>query len=218
MTNIVHEVWKILDNNPSVRKEMNRGLINISALARYIINEKKLDASLDAVISAIRRYEIDKHDDIFINAYKILRHTVNISTKSNLAEISLIKDDEVQQLLPKLFDIIKYIRGDVLRVTQANESIRLLIDEKNMENVLKLFPKNKIITKEIDLAEVNIYIHPKMQTTPGILATIANELALHKINIVEFMTCPPEMICVVKKDDLIKASNVLYQLCTYKLG
>jgi aspartokinase len=55
-----------------------------------------------------------------------------------------------------------------------------------------------------------------MQTTPGILATIANELALHKINIVEFMTCPPEMICVVKKDDLIKSSNVLYKLCTEK--
>jgi len=218
MTNIVHEVWKILDNNPSIRTEMNRGLINISALARYIINEKKLNASIDAVISAIRRYELDKNGDIFNNAYKILGHTVNISTKSNLAEISLIKDDDVQQLLPKLFDIIKYIRGDVLRVTQANESIRLLIDEKNMENVLKLFPKNKIISKEKDLAEVNIYIHPKMQTTPGILATIANELALHKINIVEFMTCPPEMICVVKKDDLIKASNVLYQLCSYKKG
>jgi len=216
MTNIVHEVWKILDNNPSIRTEMNRGLINISALARYIINEKKLNASIDAVISAIRRYELDKHGDIFNNAYKILGHTINISTKSNLAEISLIKDDDVQQLLPKLFDIIKYIRGDVLRVTQANESIRLLIDEKNMENVLKLFPKNKIISKEKDLAEVNIYIHPKMQTTPGILATIANELALHKINIVGFMTCPPEMICVVKKDDLIKASNVLYQLCSYK--
>jgi aspartokinase len=213
MTNIVHEVWNVIDNNPSIRKEMNRNLINISALARYIVDNKNLNASIDAVISAIRRYEIDKHDDIFDNAYKILGHTVNISTKSNLAEISLVKDDDVQQLLPKLFDIIKYIRGDVLRVTQANESIRLLIDEKNMENVLKLFPKNKIITNKKDLAEINIYIHPKMQTTPGILATIANELALHKINIVEFMTCPPEMICVVKKDDLIKASNVLYKLC-----
>lgn len=216
MTNIVHEVWKILDNNPSIRKEMNRGLINTSALARYIIDEKKINASLDAVISAIRRYKLDKHDDVFDNAYRILDQTVNISTKSNLAEISLIKDDEVQQFLPKLFNIIKYVHGDVLRVTQANESIRLLIDEKNMDDVIALFPKNKIITKEKGLSEINIYIHPKMQTTPGILATIANELAINGINIVEFMTCPPEMICVVKKDDLIRASNVLYQLCSSK--
>lgn len=213
MTNIVHEVWKILDNNPSIRREMTRGLINTSALARYIINEKKVDATLDAVISAIRRYKFDSHDDVFNTAYKMLGQAVNLSTKSNLAEISLVKDDDVQQLLPKLFNIIKYVRGDVLRVTQANESIRLLIDEKNMERVLALFPKHKIITKEKNLAEINIYIHPKMQTTPGILATIANELTINGINIVEFMTCPPEMICVVKKDDLLKASNVLYQLC-----
>jgi aspartokinase len=213
MTNIAHEVWKILDNNPSIRREMKRGLINTSALAKYIINQKKVDATMDAVISAIRRYKLDKHDDIFDNAYKILGQTVNLSTKSNLAEISLVKDDDVQQLLPKLFNIIKYIRGDVLRVTQANESVRILIDEKNMDNFIKIFPKSKIITKEKDLAEINIYIHPKMQTTPGILATIANELAINEINIVEFMTCPPEMICVVKKEDLLRASNVLYKLC-----
>ena len=213
MTNIVHEVWKVLDNNPSLRREMSRGLVNTSALARYIINEKKIDATLDAVISAIRRYKLDRHDAIFETAYKTLGQTINLSTKSNLAEISLIKDDDVQQLLPKLFGIIKYVRGDVLRVTQANESIRLLIDEKNMENVVSLFPKNKIINQEKNLAEINIYIHPKMQTTPGILATIANELAINEINIVEFMTCPPEMICVVRKEALIKASDVLYQLC-----
>ena len=213
MTNIVHEVWKILDNNPSIRREMNRGLINISSLARYIINKKKIDATLDAVISAIRRYKLDTHDDVFDNAYNILSQTVNVSTKNNLAEISLIKDDEVQELLQKLFYIIKYVRGDVLRVSQANESIRLLIDEKNMNKVIDLFPKNKIISREKGLAEINIYIHPKMQTTPGILAAIANELAINNINIVEFMTCPPEMICVVKKDDLLKASNVLYNLC-----
>jgi len=213
MTNTVQKVWRFLDNNTSIKREMKRGLINTSALARYIINKWKISADQDAVISAIRRYRLDIYTDVFDNAYKILSQTVNISTKSNLAEISLIKDDEVQELLPKIFSIIKYVQGDVLRVTQANESIRLLIDEKNMEKVIDMFPKKKIISKEKGLAEINIYIHPQMQTTPGILATIANELAINDINIVEFMTCPPEMICVVKKDDLLRASRVLYKLC-----
>jgi aspartokinase len=218
MPNIVHEVWKILDDNPTIRREMNRGLINTSALARFIIKEKKIDTTLDAVISAIRRYKLERHEDIFENAYKLLGETINISTKSNLAEISLIKDSEVQKILPKLFGIIQYIRGDVLRVTQANESIRILIDEKNMEKVTALFPKSKIINNEVDLAEINIYIHPKMQTTPGILAVISNELANNSINIVEVMTCPPEMIWVVKKSELVKASDVLFKLCLKKRG
>ena len=216
MSNITHEVWKILDNNPSIRRNMNQGLINTSALARYIIKEKKITGSLDAVLIAIRRYELNQSEEIFKKAEKILGQTVNISTKSNLAEISLIKDAEVQQILPKLFNLIQYVQGDVLRVTQANKSIRLLLDEKNLKQVTSLFPKNKILTQEKDLAEINIYIHPNMQTTPGIIAIIANELAINNINIVEFVTCPPEMLCIIKKEDLVKASSSLYQLCKSK--
>jgi aspartokinase len=52
-----------------------------------------------------------------------------------------------------------------------------------------------------------------MQSTPGILAMIANELAINTINIVEVMTCPPEMLFFVKKEDFQKASNVIHQLC-----
>ncbi len=213
MTNISHKVWKILDRNPSIQKEMSRGLINMSALARYLITKKKVDGGLDAVISAVRRYEVEKQGDVFETAYKLFVHTVNISTKSNLAEISLIKDDRVQQLLPRLFDIIKYIQGDVLRIMQANESIRLLIDEKNMDEAVSLFPDDKIISTERDLAEVDIYTHPQMQNTPGILAVLANELAINGINILEFMTCSPEMVFFVKKEDVLQAYNVLYNLC-----
>ena len=216
MSNITHEVWKILDNNPSIRRNMNQGLINTSALARYIIKEKKITGSLDAVLIAIRRYELNQSEEIFKKAEKILGQTVNISTKSNLAEISLIKDAEVQQILPKLFNLIQYVQGDVLRVTQANKSIRLLLDEKNLKQVTSLFPKNKILTQEKDLAEINIYIHPNMQTTPGVIAIIANELAINNINIVEFVTCPPEMLCIIKKEDLLKTSDILYQLCKSK--
>ena len=216
MSNITHEVWKILDNSPSIKRDMSRGLINTSALARYIIKEKKVSASLDAVIIAIRRYEFNQHKEVFNTAQKLLEKIVNLSTKSSLAEISIIKDTEVQQILPKLFDFINYVQGDVLRVTQANKSIRLLIDEENLEQAIHLFPKDKILTKKTDLAEINIYIHPQMQETPGILALIANELAINEINIVEFITCPPEMLCIVKKEDLLKASEILYELCKAK--
>ena len=212
MTNITHEVWKILDNNPSIRRNMSQGLINTSALARYIIKETKLSASLDAVQIAIRRYKLNQQDEIFNKAQRLFGQTINVSTKSNLAEISLIKDTDVQKILPKLFNFIQYVQGDVLRVTQANKSIRILFDEKNTETVLSLFPKDKILSQEKNLAEINIHIHPKMQRTPGILALLTNELALNGINLVEFVTCPPEMLCIIKKEDLVKASGIIYEL------
>ena len=125
-------------------------------------------------------------------------------------------DTDVQKALADVFKIISYIQGDTLRIMQANNSVRILIDEKNMENVLALLPKNKIISKETNLAEINIYIHPLMQKTPGILAILANELAINGINIVEVMTCPPEMLFIFKKEEFQKASDVINQLCQPK--
>jgi aspartokinase len=213
MSNIVQKVWRILDNNPSIRRDLSLGLINTSALARYLIEKNKVEGTLDGVIGAIRRYDHGKHNELFSEAYNLLGQTVNIFTRRKVAEIALKKDEDVQQLLPKLFDIIKYIQGDVLRIMQANESVRLLIDEKNLEKVTNIFPKNEILIIEKDLAEIDIYIHPDMQNTPGILAVIANELTINGINIVEVMTCPPEMLFIVKGEDLLQTHDVLNKLC-----
>ena len=215
MTNITYGVWKFLDNNPCIRKNMEQGLLNMRALAKYIIKYGKFDATLDAVISALRRYEIDEHDKIFVVANEMLSRTINLSTRSGLVELSLVKETEVQRLLPDLFGLIQYARGNILRVMQASETLRILIDEKNLEEVKALFPKDKILTVDKKFAEINMYIHPEMQVTPGVLAVITNELAVNGINIREVMTCSPEILWFVREEDLLNAYHVLYQLCRF---
>jgi len=213
MKNTVGEVWKFLDNNPCIKRDLEKGLINSRALAKYIIKSQEMDATLDAVISAIRRYEVGKRDDIFLNARKLISQTINLSTRSGLAEISLIKDDDIQRAIPELFDVIEYSRGEVLRIIQATESIKLIVDIKNLENIKPVFPKNKIINIDKNLAEINMHMAPKMIVTYGILAVLANELAINSVNILEVMTCLPEMLLFVKEEDILKAYQVLYQLC-----
>ena len=212
MTNIVHEVWKILATSPSIQKDMSLGLINHSALARYIIEEKKVDANLDAVLSAIRRYEIDPNKDLINTANNIICHSA-VSTKSKLANISIIKDSSTQKLLPKLFTLINYNRGDVLRIIQADESIKILVDEKNLEKVKKMFPDDRIIKIDENLGEINIHMHREAVNTPGIIAVISNELLMNGINVMETMSCVPELLWFVRENDLVKAYNVFYQLC-----
>ena len=212
MTNITHEVLKMLDNNPSIRRCMGQGLINTTALAKYIIKEKNINATLDAVSSAIRRYKLDRYDEIFDIANRIVSFG-ELSTKSKLANIAVIKDSEVQELLPKLFSIIQFNRGDALRIIQADEAIKILVNEKNLEKVKELLPKKKIIKIDRNLAELNIHLHPEAVKTPGIIAVISNELALNNINVMEFMSCVPEMLWFVKEKDILKAHNVMFRLC-----
>ena len=215
MKNLVGEVWKYLDNNPHIKADMSLGIINIRALAKHIIKTQKMDATLDAVISAIRRYEIDRQEDIFAKARKVIEETFTLSTRSGLIEISLVKDDDVHRILPELFEIIDYARGEILRVIQATESIKLLADEKNLEKVTDVFPKEKILKIDKNIAEINMHMNPRGAATRGILAVITNELAINGISIFEIMSCLPEMLLFVKEEDILKSYQVLYELCRH---
>lgn len=212
MSNVTEEVWRVLDNSPCLRRDLSRGLINTRALGKYIIKEQKIDATIDAVLSAIRRYKTENYIDIFHKSSKILTQAT-ISTKSRLANVALIKDAEVQNLLPKLFSMIHYNRGDVLRIIQADESMKILTDEKNLEKIQKLFPEKKIIKIDKNLGEINMHLHPEAVNTPGIAGIITNELALNGINIMEIISCVPEMLFFVNEKDILSSHQVLYRLC-----
>ena len=212
MTNIAHNVWKILDDDPIIRRCMSQGLINTTALAKYMINEKKVEGTLDAVNSAIRRYKLDRYDEIYDKVNKIVGFG-ELSTRSRLANIAVIKDAEIQELLPRLFSVIQFNRGDVLRIIQADEAIKILVNEKNLEKVKDIFPKSKIIKIDQNLAELNIHLHPDAVKTPGLISVISTKLAMNNINVMEFMSCVPEMLWFVKEKDVLKAYNVMFQLC-----
>jgi len=211
MKSTTKEIWKILDDNPCIRTNLGKGIVNNRSLAKFLIEEQNVDASMDAVISAIRRYKPEKYIDTYNKAIKILSNAT-ISTKSRLANVAIIKDAEVQNLLPKLFSVIYYNRGDVLRIIQADESMKILIDEKNLDKLSKLFPEEKIIKVDKNLAELNMHLHPDAVTTPGLSAVITNELAINGINIMEIISCVPELLFFVNENDILKAHQVLYRL------
>ena len=110
--------------------------------------------------------------------------------------------------------------GKVIALTmgpsQADEAIKILVNEKNLETVQALFPNKKIIKIDKNLAEINMHFHPEAVNTPGIIAVISNELAVNGVNVMETMSCVPEMLWFVKDKDLLKAYNVFYQLCPPK--
>ena len=48
--------------------------------------------------------------------------------------------------------------------------------------------------------------------TKGILARMANEIALYNIVIIDVITCAPEVIFYVKQEDILKTHEILFNL------
>jgi len=76
-----------------------------------------------------------------------------------------------------------------------------------------MFPDDRIIKIDENLGEINIHMHREAVNTPGIIAVISNELLMNGINVMETMSCVPELLWFVRENDLVKAYNVFYQLC-----
>ncbi len=49
-------------------------------------------------------------------------------------------------------------------------------------------------------------------TTPGIVAAVTSELMIERINLVEFMSCVPELIIVVEEEDALKSYELIQNL------
>jgi aspartokinase len=213
MTIIKTDVWEFLDKNPNITLMLKKGFINTRALANHILLNRKINGTIDSVISAIRRYNLDNLEDYLEQAKNKITLAKSISTRSNISNIILIKDSEIQETLSQLFNIINYSKGDILRLIQGDGFIEILVDTKNINSIKRLFQENKIIEMNNDLAEISIHLTQELSKTPGIIAIISNELALNKINVVEILACYLEYTWFIKQEDIITAYQVIYRLC-----
>lgn len=219
MTNIVHDVWNLLDKEPSIQLDLQRNLINVRALARLVgkkLSDNGIEPTEDAVISAIRRYPKDsKFKNNVEQARKMISQST-VSIRSHIVNVAIEKSKETQEALESIFSMINFERGETLRIVQGEESIKLLVDEKNLSNVLKIIKKSAIIGIQKNLAEVNLHLHPEAVRTPGILLAITTDLLLNNVNMYEIMSCVPEMLIFVEEKDLLKTHQVIFELCQAK--
>ncbi len=212
MTNTTRMVQRLLDHDTAIKRDLSKGLINKRALAQYIEKQLNTNVSLDAIMSAIRRYETDLSEEKQFAKAGVIIKNGKISTKTGIAIIALVKEPSVQELLPKLFSGIQYARGEELRIIQAEESIKVIVDEKNVDKVTDLFKKSEVLRIEHNLGEINMKLDPTSAKVPGILAILYTELANNNINVVEGISCVPELLWFVDQKDLLKAHQTFLEL------
>ncbi len=212
MTNITKEVQRFIDHDAAIKKDLGRSIINMRALAKYVQKQLRINEDVDAVISAIRRYESDFNDEKRFEKASELIKNAKISTKTGIAIIALAKEPSVQELLPKLFAVIHYARGEVLRIIQAEESIKIIVDEKNVSKVTDIFKKSDVLKIEHNIGEINMKLAPASAKVSGVLAILDTELANNEINIVETISCVPELLWFIDQKDLLKAHQTFLGL------
>lgn len=205
-------VWKIIDTDISLKKELSRDLINVRKLANYIIKTQKIDASLDSVISAIRRYKnssIKKEEQQ--SAYDILKQA-KLSVRTQMVSLELKRTDEVKTQLGRPDRLVQYQEHDTVRVLEGSNTVSLIFDKKNADKVISQFSKKNILNMIKNVGMLELSYSKDLEKTPGVFFIIANELAQNDISIIDALISASEHIIVVDEKDITRAFDLIYAL------
>jgi len=207
--NISSQIKSFLDNNFIIRKCLFKNIISLRALSRYIIKRLDLkEKNLDAVISAIRRYkriEKEKSNDKLRRIFS----EIKVITRSNIVDIRVQKNKRSAENISKINSIVDIEKGEIIRFIQAEQSITIIIDEKNLDKFYNIFNKTDCISIDEKLVEINLQFTKESQNIRGIVALVTSSLNAEGVNIVEIMSSAPELLIIVKKEDLLKTLNVV---------
>jgi len=211
-SNIADKVKIFLDNDFVIRKALSKRIISLRALSREIIKELELkDTNLDAVMSAIRRYKKTEKQESTEKLNKIFSK-ISIKTRSNVVDITLQKNKRSVENISKLNSIVDIEKGEIIITIQSEQSITIILDEKNLEKLQNISNKPDIISVDKKLVAINLQFTEDARSAKNIIAVVSSSFSAENITIVELMSSAPELIIIIKKEDIVKALNVIEKL------
>lgn len=216
MTNINKRVWDYIDRSTEVKKVLQAGLINTSALAREIGRQEGLSRNIDAIISAIRRYEGAAEKSRQHKTFYDLLKKSKITTKTKLASILIRRNDYTQEQVAKLYSMVKLKRNSTLKILEVTNHIKINMDDELLEQIEAAFPEEDIEYVQKNLGELIINYSEDITRIPGVFATLANELAMNGISVIDSMICHWEHTVMLREEDLEKAFSVVFNLTKSK--
>ena len=134
--------------------------------------------------------------------------------KNRIVDIALRNDPEIPRALARFSSEIDYGRGETLSIVSGVETVRVVIDSKNLDKLTTVVPKKNILQMVRGLSEIVISMSELAINTPGVVAAISTKLAKNGVNIIEYIHCTPHAIIVVDEKDALKAYQLLGSLAS----
>ncbi|HVL87188.1 MAG TPA: ACT domain-containing protein [Candidatus Thermoplasmatota archaeon] len=199
-----------IDGHPSVKDCMKLRVINLSALARLIMDDTGIQSE-EAALVACRRYELDPSEKI--NEEQILRvlRRSKIEMRTKVSIITARPDWEIFAKLEKTMNALRG-RSFALHVIQGSESVTLITDGAIADEIEGIVGKQDLIKRENGLVELVVTSPDVIEEVPGILAYLSSALASRGINFLEVISCYKDTMFVIEETDMVKAFDVLNRM------
>ena len=199
-----------IDTHPSIKDGMRMGIINLSALARKIMDEKGLKSE-EAALMACRRYELDPKSRINEEAIlKVLRRS-KLEIRTKVATMTVRPSWQMYGKLEKMMSAMRG-RDHNLHVIQGTASVTIIMDGAVAKEVREIIGEDDVIGESKDLVELIVNSPDVIEDVPGILAFLSSSLSSKGINFLEVISCYKDTMFVIEQKDMMAAFDTLNQI------
>lgn len=204
-------VKRIVDKSPFIHEMLINGILSFSNYASSIQDEvqkaygKEVKAS--AIVMALRRYA----DELRKGSHKKSVGNVEygIVMKTNIFDLNLVRRDSFISKLGVLYGQISTEKGDFLNITLGSHEVSLAVSEKYRSLVGELAKDEEVLHQMDDLVALSLVFTGDFLQTPGIVYEAVRHLAWEQINVIEIVSTMNELTFVIKREDSMKAFDVL---------
>lgn len=188
---VAQNVRNYLRNKPYLLEALEKGIVNLSELARQIKDELKA-GDTSAIKAALRRYseELQKHKQ------KREEKVLHLLSRSSIA----VYDRKSVMITGKEVNSKTGMKVDLL------DKFVYLLDRSDLPERMNTLMKHDNCTMIV------VHSPEELEATPGVVAFLATVLAEQSVNIIEFISCWTETIIVVEKKDSLKVYDTLSNL------
>lgn len=209
MADIRQRVERIIENDPVIKRGLQRQIINSRALARYILQVDGIESTPDAVLGIIRRHSLsDMDEDGLGRVFK----DCELAMRNRVGDLAIENGPDIMKRVAEFASTVKTTKGESLRVIVGLQSIRIIADQKALERFREALKSKEIIRYTTDLAEISLLLPNEAEESKGTIARITTELALNDVNLTGIMCCAPESILLLPEKDAPRALQALQRM------
>lgn len=204
-------VREYIDLHPSIKDGVRMGIVNLSALARRIVDEVPEVTSEEAALVACRRYEVDPNEEINEEAIRRVLDRSKLEMRTNVDVVTVRPSRGLSSRLEGAMEELGSSTTP-LHVIRGSAGVTVVTDGAAADEVVELVGESEVVSRRSGLVELVVTSPEVIEETPGILAYLATTLSSRGINLVEVVSTYRDTIFVIEEEDLPPAFETLNQI------
>lgn len=214
MITVPEATKKVIERSRYLSEAMSKGLLNYSALARYIRPELEemlfKGISESSIIMALKRLE--PYFQPKFRQIDIFKTPPEMIVRSNLHQIVISNSESLSKKFSNIFEAYQTQQKYFFTFTQGISETAVIASTHLANDIKKQLKNENIVAEFENLSSITIRFPKEVIQTPGIFYFFLKSLAWDGINVMEVVSTMLELTLVLEDKEVNRAFAILKSL------